>query len=105
MAAEEPSAGRYRLRIRAAISEELEALIGGPVGDRQVLAAWAKAHPTLWVETIVVLSAFIASEVRADLHRLQVSDEIRAFHDRLLLRRELIIAEELGAPLEDRRQP
>lgn len=105
MAADEPSAGRYRLRIRAAVSEELGALIGGPAGDRQILAAWAKAHPNLWLETIAVLSAFIASEIRPDLHRLQVSDEVRAFHDRLLLRRELIIAEELGAPLEDGRQP
>ena len=52
-----------------------------------------------------MLSAFIASEIRPDLRRLKVSDEVRAFHDRLLLRRELIIAEELGAPLEDRRQP
>ena len=51
MAADDPSAGRYRLRIRAAVSEELATLIGCPGGDRQLLAAWAKAHPTLWLES------------------------------------------------------
>jgi len=105
VADDDASASGYRLRIRAAISEELAALVGGPIGDRQVLAAWARAHPVLWLETIVVLSAFIAPKIRPDLHRVNVSDEIRAFHDRLLLRRELIIAEALAAPPGEGPQP
>jgi hypothetical protein len=105
VAEDDASASGYRLRIRAAISEELAALVGGPIGDRQVLAAWARAHPILWLETIVVLSAFIAPKIQPDLHRVSVSDEIRAFHDRLLLRRELIIAETLGAPPAEGSQP
>jgi hypothetical protein len=105
VADDDTSTNGYRLRIRAAISEELAALVGGPIGDRQVLAAWARAHPILWLETIVVLSAFIAPKIQPDLHRVNMSDEIRAFHDRLLLRRELIIAEAMAAPPAEGRQP
>jgi hypothetical protein len=105
VADDDTSTNGYRLRIRAAISEELAALVGGPIGDRQVLAAWARAHPILWLETIVVLSAFIAPKIQPDLHRVNMSDEIRSFHDRLLLRRELIIAEAMAAPPAEGRQP